>query len=264
MNPLERYSPIKFPPLSFATVRDYCDSADHLKFLCTANDLKDVQRPWSAKALIGQLKPGGTILEIGAGEPLVASFLHSLGWKVIVCDPYDGSGHGPTEYKQYRKAYPNVKIIRSVFDPSVAESMRGELDAIYSISVLEHLAPPDLEKLFAGIDAALKPGGLSLHCADAVVQGNGCEFHVERMARIHQFQNRLAGFEDGWDPSLGVIRDLYQSALTDLETFFLGPQGHNQWRGPLAYEKFPFRKCISVQFIARKKIKPLANDGSSQ
>jgi glycosyltransferase involved in cell wall biosynthesis len=252
MNLLKRYSQVTFPPLSYATVRDYCDSADNLKFLCTMNDLKDVQRPWSAKALIGQLNRGGTILEIGAGEPLVASLLQSLGWKVIVCDPYDGSGHGPTGYGRYLKAYPKVRIIRSVFDQSVAEPMRGQLDAVYSISVLEHVQAADLEKAFAGIDAALKPGGLSLHCADAVVQGNGAEFHLEQMARILQFQNRLAGTDADWDRCLRSIQDLFAAAMQDLDTFFLGPQGHNQWRGSQPCEKFPFRKCISVQFVTRK------------
>ncbi|MGD0387371.1 MAG: methyltransferase domain-containing protein [Tepidisphaeraceae bacterium] len=260
LNPLQRYSQTKFPPLSYATVRDYCDSADHLNFLCTMNDLKDVQRPWSAKALIGQLKPGGTILEIGAGEPRVAALLQSLGWNAIVCDPYDGSGHGPTDYMRYVKAYPNVRIIRSVFDPSIADvegfastPMRGRLDAVYSISVLEHVQAADLEKAFAGIEAALKPGGLSLHCADAVVQGGGAEFHVEQMARILQFQNRLAGDDADWDRSLRSIHELFAAAMQDLDTFFLGPQGHNQWRGSQPFEQFPFRKCISVQFIARKK-----------
>jgi SAM-dependent methyltransferase len=215
--------------------------------------LKDVQRPWSAKALIGELKRSGAILEIGAGEPLVASFMNKIGWQVSVCDPYDGSGHGPTEYDHYRKFYSNLKIIHSVFDQAVAEPMRGQLDAVYSISVLEHVKPADLEKLFAGIHVALKPGGLSLHCADTVVQGNGTEFHIEQMARILQLQNRLAGVELAWDECLRSINELRTAAMSDVETFFLGPQGHNQWRGALEYEKFPFRKCISVQFIIRKK-----------
>jgi len=110
-----------------------------------------------------------------------------------------------------------------------------------------------LEKLFAGIEIALKPGGLSLHCADAVVQGNGADFHAEQMARILQFQNRLAGVEMPWEECVRTIGELIADAMRDLETFFLGPQGHNLWRGAMEYEKFPFRKCISVQFLGRKK-----------
>ena len=253
MNLTKHYAELKFPPLSYATVRDFCDSADHLKFLCTVNDLKDVQRPWTAKALMGEMRVPGNLLEIGAGEPIVASFLQTLGWRVSVCDPYDGSGNGPTEYDRYQKMYPKMKMIRSVFDQSVGEPMRGQLDAVYSISVLEHVQPPDLEKLFAGVEIALKPGGLSLHCADAVVQGNGTEYHIEQMARILQFQNRLAGTEAGWEDCLRTIRELCATAMQDLEAFFLSPQGHNQWRGRVEYDQFPFRRCISVQFVSRKR-----------
>jgi glycosyltransferase involved in cell wall biosynthesis len=253
MNLVKRYSETKFPALSFATVRDYCDSTEHLKFLCTMNDLKDVQRPWMVKALIGEQKPGGSILEIGAGEPAVASVIQSLGWKVTACDPYDGSGHGPTEFEHYRKLYPRVKIVRAAFDPAVAEPMRGQLDAVYSISVLEHVQGESLEKAFAAIEMALKPGGLSVHCADTVVQGNGTEFHIEQMARILQFQKRLGGEDDGWDGCLNAVQDLCAAAMTDLEAFFLGPQGHNLWRGAMTYETFPFRKVISVQFVSRKR-----------
>ena len=253
MNLLHRYADAKFPGLSYATVREFCDSSDHLKFLCSANDLKDVQRPWAAKALIGALKPGEAILEIGAGEPLVASLMQSLAWDVTVCDPYDGSGHGPKEYDRFRKSYPKVKMIRAAFDAAVAETMRGRLKAVYSISVLEHIHSPELEKVFAGIETALAPGGLSLHCADAVVQGNGTEFHIEQMAKILQLQNQLAGVNDDWETCLRSIRDLYAAAMQDVDAFFLGPQGHNLWRGSTPYEEFPFRKCISVQFTARKR-----------
>ena len=155
----------------------------------------------------------------------MASLMNTLGWQVSVCDPYDGSGHGPTEYDHYRKMYPKVKIIRSVFDQSVAEPLRGTLDAVYSISVLEHVPAADLEKLYAGIEIALKPGGLSLHCADAVVQGNGADFHAEQMARILQFQNRLSGIDLAWDDCIRTIGELIAAAMQDLETFFSARRG---------------------------------------
>jgi hypothetical protein len=254
MNLLQRYGDAKFPSLSYATVRDYCDSADQLKSLCTMNDLKDVQRPWAVKAMIGLMNPGGALLEIGAGEPLVAGVLQSLGWQVTVCDPYDGSGNGPREFERFSKAYPRLEFVRKAFDPTVAEPLRGRVDAIYSISVLEHVQGADLEKLFAGIEIALAPGGISLHCADAVVQGAGAEFHLEQMARILQLQNRLCGVNQEWESCRRSIGELFSAAMDDVEAFFLGPQGHNLWRGSLAYGKFPFRRCISVQFISRKKV----------
>jgi methyltransferase family protein len=135
----------------------------------------------------------------------------------------------------------------------VAEPMRGTLDAVYSISVLEHVQGANLEKAFSAIEMSLKPGGVSVHCADTVVQGFGTEFHIEQMARILQFQKRLAGEDDGWDGCLRAVRELCAAAMTDLECFFLGPQGHNLWRGGMKYEDFPFRKVISVQFVGKKR-----------
>jgi hypothetical protein len=52
------------------------------------------------------------------------------------------------------------------------------------------------------------------------------------------------------------VRGLFERARQDLETFFLSPHGHNQWRGGQAYDAFPFRKCIAVQSIVRR---PAAN-----
>src|SRR5712692_5097989 len=87
---LKRYAgrfPIK--AFDYGTVRDYCDSCDHLPWLSSAqNDLKDLQRPWTVKAALGLLAPGSRLLEIGAGQPLVAAFLAELGYDVTVIDPY--------------------------------------------------------------------------------------------------------------------------------------------------------------------------------
>ena len=65
-------------------------------------------------------------------------------------------------------------------------------------------------------------------------------------------QRRLAGVEVVFDTCLHEVQELCDVAMTDLEAFFLGPQGHNLWRGAMPYETFPFRKCISVQFVGRR------------
>jgi hypothetical protein len=80
----ERYRDYPVAPLAYGTVRDYCDSFDHLRPLATASgDLKDQQRPWMLKAVLSQLRGRlGRVLEIGAGEPLVADILRRLGHEV--------------------------------------------------------------------------------------------------------------------------------------------------------------------------------------
>jgi hypothetical protein len=67
------------PALSYGTVRDFCDSMDHLRDLASCSgDLKDAQRPWMVKAILGGLPRGSRLLEIGAGHPYVASLLTRL------------------------------------------------------------------------------------------------------------------------------------------------------------------------------------------
>src|SRR4051794_19670161 len=57
---------------SYATVRDYCESVDHLPQVTPLDgDLKNVQRPWAIKAILANLPPPARLLEIGGGEPIV-------------------------------------------------------------------------------------------------------------------------------------------------------------------------------------------------
>ena len=49
-------------PLSYGTVRDFADSLDNLGGLARANgDMKDLQRCWVLKAVLGQRRARGAI-----------------------------------------------------------------------------------------------------------------------------------------------------------------------------------------------------------
>src|SRR5262249_53783309 len=136
----------KTESLSYATVRDFCDSFDHLHPLATANgDLKDSQRPWMLKAILSAVPPKSRVLEIGAGEPFVADILDRLGYEVWVVDPYDGSGNGPTEYERFRNECPRVHFIRGIFGQQILSAPPGGFNCVYSISVLEHVSQAALE-----------------------------------------------------------------------------------------------------------------------
>jgi hypothetical protein len=251
---LERYRrAAPLPALSYATVRDYCDSADAFGDLARhQNDLKDVQRPWAVKAVLNRVAPRARLLEIGSGEPLAASVLASLGYKVTVCDPFDGSGNGPTEYSEFRKKYQSVAFIRAAFLPDIGRSLAGQFDCIFSISVLEHIPRAQLADVFQATALALKPGGVSLHAVDHVLEGQGDAMHEAQLREVLRLQHQLAG--SAWDETAvdQQLQELLIGARQDLETFFLSPQGHNLWRGCQSYDAFPFRKCISVQTIVRR------------
>jgi SAM-dependent methyltransferase len=242
---LARYRQLSLNEYGYATVRDFCDSADQLPNLMLFNgDLKDVQRPWTFKAVIASVPPGARVLEIGGGEPRVAAALTELGYEVTLVDPYDGAGNGPTEYERYVHQYPGVRILKDRFGAHLPFDP-ASFDAIFSISVLEHLPPEEVTGVYAGLKKWLRPGGHSLHCVDSVIGGNDTEYHYGQLKLILREQQLLAAPASA--PDNGLYDQLLARMRADIETFYLSAQGHHLWRGGLAYEKFPFRQTVSIQ-----------------
>ena len=244
---LARFSvPKQISGTSYATVRDYCESVDYLPQITGLDgDLKNVQRPWAIKTLLCTVPPPARLLEIGGGEPIVSGFLNELGYDVTLVDPYDGFGNGPTDYEKYVRCFPNVKMVRGYFEPDVPGFAPASFDAIFSVSVLEHLRVEAMQKCFQAIGQFLAPGGASIHCFDFVLQGVGQEYDLTTARDIlnHQAQLENRPAETGFD-------DLLEQLKVNVEVFFLSPQGHHHWRGGLPYDQFPFRKVVSVQTIA--------------
>lgn len=247
---LDRYAAASpGPALSHATVRDYCDSADRLPGLCRPDgDLKNVQRPWALKTVLGALDPGSELLEIGAGVPEVADFLAELGYRVTVVDPYEGEANGPAEFPAIVRAFPRVSFRRMRFGAEAAGFGAASFDGVYSISVLEHLSPDSVGDVFSGIRRVLRPSGASIHCVDHVVEGDGDSWHEQILRRVVREQGILAG--GGQDPDR-EYDDLMGRIRNDIETFYLSALGHHQWRCGRSYEEFPFRKVVSVQLVGR-------------
>lgn len=236
-----RYSDFPVPVLGYATVRDYCDSMDHLRPLSYIHqDLKDVQRPWIFKALLSMFRPGAKLLEIGAGDPFVADLLTRLGYQVIVVDPYDGCGRGPTEFEAITASYPGITFIRSYFDDNFTGAEPGSLDGIYSISVLEHV--PNPEGIVQAMAKYLKPnGGATVHAVDHVLKGFDSEAHLNKL-------NTLFG---ALSISQFSVNTMMTDMANDLDTYYLSPFGHFLWRGDKQYDKFPMRHVVSVNFSRR-------------
>lgn len=245
-NLLRRYgSRSTIEGLSYGTVEDFCDSWDHLLPLANLQgDLKDLQRPAALKLLLRALPSGANLLEIGAGEPHIANFLSELGYNVVIVDPYDGSGNGPTEFEYYVRKYPRLQIVRKVFSENLSEIGVGKLDCVYSVSVLEHVPERVLSHIFGGIKRFLKPGGYSIHLIDHVLSGDTAEHHQRHLAEILALQSELAS-----EPRSQVAFDLasiLEKLARNNDTYYLSAEGHNKWRGAVPYESFPFRKVVSI------------------
>src|SRR3954471_17115569 len=236
--------------MSYATVRDYCESRDELPQITPVDgDLKNVQRPWAVKSILANVPPPARLLEIGGGEPIVCGLLSELGYETTLVDPYDGFANGPTDYQRYLEQYPDVKIVREYFRPGLPGLAPQSFDAIFSISVLEHIPPDALTSCFDAIAEFLSPTGASIHCFDFILQGLGEAHDLGHAQKILNEQNRITG-----RPEATSFEELLQRVRTDVETFFLSPQGHHNWRGGREYSDFPFRKVISLQTIVRKTL----------
>ena len=238
---VQRYSSYSTEPLSYGTVRDYCDSFDHLNVLATRQgDLKDLQRPWTLKAILGRVARPGRVLEIGAGQPFVADLLSRMGYEVCIVDPYDGSGNGPFEYEQFRRQYPRVQFVRSEFHDNLSSIPAGAFDCIYSISVLEHVPPPAMKVAFRAMIRALKPSGVSIHAVDHVHRGAGAEAFLDHLKRM----------AFGFGFSGESIDQLLARLSEDTDTYYLSAESHNRWRGTIPYDEFPMRVVPGIQFVS--------------
>jgi hypothetical protein len=229
-------------PVSYGTVRDWADSVDHFDGLARASfDMKNLQRCWMVKAVLGNAEPGGRLLEIGAGEPLVADLLSRLGYRVTVVDPYDGSGQGPREYEAFRRSYPEITFIRERFPPG--QELDPGFAAVYSISVLEHIPTGAVGEAMAAAADLLSPGGCSVHAIDHVVAGWGSDEHLERLEEIVR---RSGG-------SVAYLHELIGRLEVDPETYLVSAEAHERWRGSLPYDEYPMRRIASVNLFSRKQ-----------
>lgn len=228
-------------PIAYGSVRDYADSVDNLGGLARASaDMKNLQRCWMVKAILGRVPRGSRLLEIGAGEPLAAGVLARLGYEVTIVDPYDGSGNGPREYGVFTAAYPDLDFVRDRFPPDPRPE--PGFGAVYSISVLEHVPLEQIDGLIAATDELLGDGGLSIHAVDHVLAGFGAEPHRERLDRIVA--------RSGLD--LSELAAVIERMERDAETYLVSAEAHNQWRGAIDYDAYPMRRIGSVNLCAGK------------
>lgn len=233
-----RYAYFKPPALSYGTVEDYVDSLEVLPDLATINrDLKDIQRTWVLKAILGCVPRAGKLLEIGGGDPWVADRLAKLGYEVWIVDPYDGRDNGPHNFHELQKKFRHVRFIRSLF-PSTELDSDAPFNCIYSISVLEHLEEDALRHVFSGIRKYSFDTAPTIHAVDHVSLGEGQEVHYKKLVLIAQ--------------ELGLQKTDIDNLLVrldrDPDTYFLSADAHNMWRGSTSYKLFPMRRCPSIQF----------------
>ena len=227
-------------PISYGTVRDFADSLDNLAGLARANgDMKDLQRCWVLKAVLGSVERGAPLVEIGAGEPLVAGLLARLGHGVTVVDPYDGSDQGPREFDRFTAAYPEVDFIRERFPPD--RGLPETAACVYSVSVLEHVPADDIGGVIAAAAELTAPNGCSIHAIDHVVAGWGADSHRERLEEIVRLS----------ELSVEELHRTIADLQSDPDAYFVSAEAHERWRGALPYDDYPMRRIASIGLANR-------------
>lgn len=241
--------------LSYGTVRDFCEGVDWCPALLEYNrDIKDSQRFWMLKTILATQPRGATLLEIGAGEPIVADILGRLGYRVIVVDPYEGAANGPLHVEHFRRAYTNVEYRVSWFSADLEGISPGSVDCCYSISVIEHIPFDRLEAVVQGMRLLTREGGSTLHAIDYVALGNGTAYHTEMFQRFAG----LLGY------SIREADAVIARAAADPDTYYLSAEGHNRWRGGVPYDQFPMRRVLSLQVVGWPTTSARSRDDRSE
>lgn len=227
--------------ISFATVREFHRFVDEYPEVTRLNeDLKSFQRPWCVDRLLQHLPQGGRVLEIGADKCDLVPFLRARGFEVWVIDVYDHFGGGTGTYDVVSNRFPDMPIVRG-FMHNDRSLPANHFDAVYSCSVIEHIPSEHLAATARQIERVLKPGGASIHAIDCTVQG------------VKQNQPIAQQFIDAHNRAADVMQ-LGERAIEDLETFYLSPQGHLNWRrfNKRSYDEYPYRRVSSLGFAATK------------
>ena len=74
------------------------------------------------------------------------------------------------------------------------------------------------------------------------VDANGSyhEGDADHLERLRLIAAGLGIADAELDDALARLTD-------DPETYFLSAEGHNRWRGGVPYDRFPMRRCVSIQ-----------------
>lgn len=105
------------------------------------------------RQILGQLKPGARILDLGCGSGATTKMLADLGFELIGVDPSESG------ISAARKDYPALLFeVRSAYDDLVAEF--GQFDAVVSLEVVEHCFWP--RRFMKTVVNALRPGGIAV------------------------------------------------------------------------------------------------------
>ena len=150
--------------------------------------LKSVQDLVAARLLLdaGAKK----VVEVGAGNSRVLPFLADRGVECWAVDPVDGNYGGPATAEDQ----PGVNRVQATIGDSGPwrESLEGA-DAVFSISVIEHISTPELTDFLGECGSLVRPGGCEFHLVDAYLGETPAESDARRLQVIADYLTKSDG-----------------------------------------------------------------------
>jgi SAM-dependent methyltransferase len=124
------------------------------------NTTRIIEYPWAYHALA--LDKGATVLEIGGGLSGFQFALARSGYRVINVDPgMDSFDNWPVNHDAIARLNTAFRTDVMLHNCELADAplVEESVEAVFSISVLEHVPPEQLPPLVRRVFALLKPGG---------------------------------------------------------------------------------------------------------
>lgn len=102
---------------------------------------------------LSHVPPGGTVLEAGCGDSVVAAYIHGLGFRTT------GIDYSEIGYERFRRSSPmSTAILGDIFNPP--SCFANGFDAVFSLGLVEHFA--DTARPVRAISQMVRPGGVLL------------------------------------------------------------------------------------------------------
>lgn len=136
--------------------------------------LKGIQDAWILSQFNGW--QGQRLLEVGGGNSRVLPLLSGNQlWNV---EKYEGVGNGPVE-PEILDGVTVINAFMGEYHPHLPQ-----VDAIFSISVIEHIPFEQYDDLFQDMARCLVPNGLSVHAIDLPIKDEPLPFCAQRIRAL--------------------------------------------------------------------------------
>jgi len=168
---------------------------DHPQLVLKQDPAERTERMRAEAALLGKhLKPGGSFLEIGAGDCALSLAMAPHAGRVYAIDV-------SAEIAETQQTPANFELLLT--DGREIPVAPGSIDLAYSNQLMEHLHPDDAAEQLRNIAAALAPGGVYI-----------CET-PNRLSGPHDISARFAEVPLGFhlcEYTTGELRSLFRAA----------------------------------------------------